>query len=99
MPNGVLRSQNQKVFGAKRHIFQSLDHQSGSLVHVKWLLQKEKHIHSIFASKFLITKVTIMEFKKGGAIDFCLVGRGGLQIFRFPKGGATDFSIFRSTFP
>ena len=66
MPNGVLRSQNQKVFGAKRHIFQSLDHQSGSLVHVKWLLQKEKHIHSIFASKFLITKVTIMEFKKGG---------------------------------
>ena len=39
MLNGVLRSQNQKIFGASRHIlvFQSLDHQnfkSGSLVHV-----------------------------------------------------------------
>ena len=30
MLNGVLRSQNQKIFGASRHIlvFQSLDHQN-----------------------------------------------------------------------
>ena len=53
----------------------------------------------LVSSKIPLTKVTIKEFKKEGAIDFCLVGRGGLQIFRFPKGGATDFSIFRSTFP
>ena len=73
---------NAKWCFEKSNIFQSLYHQSGSLVHVKWLLQKEKHIHSIFASKFLITKVTIMEFKKGG-----------LKIFAWSKGGATDFSF------
>ena len=47
MPNGVLRSQNQKIFGASRHIFQSLHHQnfkSGSLVHVicKMVLTKRE---------------------------------------------------------
>ena len=37
MPNGVLRSQNQKIFGASRLRFQSTDHQNlykgASLVH------------------------------------------------------------------
>ena len=42
-----------------------------------------------------------MEFKKGGAIDFCLVGRGGgATDFSFSKrGGYRFFSNFSSTFP
>ena len=64
------------------------------------VITKREDIHSIFASKFLITKVTIMEFKKGGGYRFLLGRKGGATDFSFSKrGGATDFSIFRSTFP
>ena len=53
----------------------------------------------LVSSKIPLTKVTIKEFKKEGAIDFCLVGRGATDFSVSERGGdrffdgALNFSI------